>query len=97
MVAWGLGRGGLWVHTSAAVTESFTNGFARLGRTLAEVPHETLLARATRVAEHAPDDPTPETTTEEAADWFSPGYSRNCDGRRSRRRSARHTATTGGG
>jgi hypothetical protein len=73
MVSWGPGRGGLWVHTWAAVTESFTNGFGRLGRTLAEVPHETLLARAIDAADRSPGDPTPETTAEEAADILLAG------------------------
>jgi hypothetical protein len=63
------------VHTWAAVTESFTNGFARLGRALAQAPHETLLARASRAAQHTRVDLSPDTTTttDEAADWFLAG------------------------
>jgi hypothetical protein len=73
LVSWGPGRGGLWVHTWAVVTESWTNGFARLGRTLAELPHEILLARARKAAQHTQVDPSPDTTADEAVDWFLAG------------------------
>jgi hypothetical protein len=75
MVSWGPGRGGLWVHTWATVAESWQHGGeARLGRALAEVPHEELLARAVRAARQHPittDDPPPDP--DQAADWILAG------------------------
>jgi hypothetical protein len=72
MISWGPGRGGLWVHTWAAVTESWTSGVVRLGRALAELPHEETLTRATRAARQSITEPTADNppTTETAADWF---------------------------
>jgi len=95
-VSWGPGRGGLWVHTWATATPEWITGAARIGRVLAELHHEQVLARAIRGSQRPPLDPDaarrrpikPPTTS-------PPGCCRTCGARRSRRRSSRRTATTG--
>lgn len=76
MVTWGPGRGGLWMHTWSPVAESWKRGAERVGRALAELPHQDTLARAARAAAHLPPkDPTVDDppSTEEAADYFLSG------------------------
>ena len=75
-VSWGPGRGGLWVHTWARPTPTWTSGAARIGRRLAQLPHEQVLARAIRGAQQPPPDPDADAdppTTEQAADSFAAG------------------------
>lgn len=59
MVSWGPGRGGLWMHTWAAVAESWALGGARLGQTLACLPHDEALDRAAHAAARLMPDATP--------------------------------------
>lgn len=77
-VSWGPGRGGLWVHTWAMPTSKWATGAARIGRMLATLPHEHVLARAIR-GSHQPlreaqSDPP---TTDQAADSFASGLLSN--------------------
>jgi hypothetical protein len=73
MVSWGPGRGGLWVHTWGRSAESWYRHMKRLGRALAQTPHEEVLARATRAATMPPPTAAEPPTTEEAIDWFLGG------------------------
>jgi hypothetical protein len=71
VVSWGPGRGGLWVHTWSTASQAWTNGTGRLGRAMAELPHEEALARAVRGSEYPPLDPERDSpTTDQAADYF---------------------------
>lgn len=71
MVSWGPGRGGLWVHTWATPAQTWTDGTARLGRLFATIPHDKVLARATRGSRYPRLDPERDTpTTDQAADYF---------------------------
>ena len=73
-VSWGPGRGGLWVHTWATATPEWTTGVARIGRALAELPHDQVLARAIRGSQQPPLDPDADPpTTEQAVDDFAAG------------------------
>ncbi len=73
-VLWGPGRGGLWVHTWATATPEWITGAARIGRVLAELPHEQVLARAIRGSQRPPLDPdAAPPTTDHAADDFAAG------------------------
>jgi hypothetical protein len=73
-VSWGPGRGGLWVHTWATATPAWTDGAARIGRVLASLPHEQVLARAIRGSQQPPLDPESDPpTTDQAADDFAAG------------------------
>lgn len=98
-VSWGPGRGGLWVHTWAAVTDSWAHSSARLDPTLAQLPHAEALARATRAAARSIPEPAPEYPPR----WAEPliecwrGCCRICGTRRSRRRYLHPTAGTGAG
>jgi hypothetical protein len=70
VVSWGPGRGGLWVHTWATASSS-QQGIIRLGRLLARLPHEEVLARARTAAALDLPEPTPEnkpSESEEIAD-----------------------------
>jgi hypothetical protein len=74
VVSWGPGRGGLWVHTWAPLSAEWANGAARIGRVLATLPHEQVLARAIRGSQHPLLDPERNPpTTDEAADSFAAG------------------------
>jgi hypothetical protein len=69
LVSWGPGRGGLWVHTWAQVSTAWNAQGGNLGRTLAQVPHQEVLARARRAAQRAPtatpgEPPTAEQVTD---------------------------------
>jgi hypothetical protein len=59
VVSWGPGRGGVWVHTWAPTSPS-QRGIVRIGRTLAQVPHEEVLARARTAAARDLPEPSPE-------------------------------------
>ncbi|WP_424187647.1 hypothetical protein ACOBQX_07575 [Actinokineospora sp. G85] len=59
VVSWGPGRGGLWVHTWATISPS-QQGTVRIGRTLAQLPHDEVLARARTAAARDLPEPTPE-------------------------------------
>jgi hypothetical protein len=73
-VSWGPGRGGLWVHTWATATPEWITGAARIGRVLAELPHEQVLARAIRGSKRPPLNPdAAPPTTDQAADSFAAG------------------------
>lgn len=70
MVSWGPGRGGLWVHTWATASAS-QQGVARIGRMLAQLPHDDMLARARTAAARNLPEPTPDnrpSDSDEAAD-----------------------------
>ena len=70
VVSWGPGRGGLWVHTWAT-TSPAQRGIVRIGRTLAQLPHDEMLARARTAAARNLPEPTPEnkpSDSEEIAD-----------------------------
>jgi hypothetical protein len=74
VVSWGPGRGGLWVHTWATPTPAWTSGAGRIGRVLAELPHEEVLARAIRGSQQPPLDPERDRpTTDEGADLYLSG------------------------
>ncbi|WNV90197.1 hypothetical protein [Umezawaea sp. Da 62-37] len=70
VVSWGPGRGGLWVHTWATTSAS-QQGIVRIGRTLAQLPHDEMVARARSAAARNLPEPTPEnkpSESEEIAD-----------------------------
>ena len=70
VVSWGPGRGGLWLHTWATTSLS-QQGIIRLGRLLARLPREEVLARARKAAALNLPEPTPEnkpSDSEEIAD-----------------------------
>jgi hypothetical protein len=75
VVSWGPGRGGLWVHTWAASSASRQRSILRIGRTLAQAPHDQVLAQARAAAARGLPEPTPtnkpttdDETAEQAAD-----------------------------
>lgn len=73
-VSWGPGRGGLWVHTWATPAPAWATGAARIGRALAEQPHDQVLARAIRGSQQPPLEPDAGApTTEQAGDLFAAG------------------------
>lgn len=70
VVSWGPGRGGLWVHTWATMSTS-QQGIVRIGRTLAQAPHEEVRARARTAAARDLPEPSPDnkpSESEEVAD-----------------------------